>query len=70
MVSGIGPAAELRSLDIPVVADLGGVGQDMWVCYLVFQPQNYWLNRRSKIVGPARLLSRNPCQHPLSQRTL
>ena len=33
MVSGIGPASELQSLGIPIVADLKGVGQDMWVRY-------------------------------------
>jgi choline dehydrogenase-like flavoprotein len=31
MVSGIGPQATLSGLDIPVVADLPGVGQDFWV---------------------------------------
>jgi choline dehydrogenase len=30
MVSGIGPAAQLEALDIPVIADLPGVGQNMW----------------------------------------
>ena len=31
MVSGIGPRATLETLDIPVLADLAGVGQNMWV---------------------------------------
>lgn len=31
MVSGIGPASQLRSLGIPVLQDLPGVGQNMWV---------------------------------------
>ncbi|KAH0271336.1 putative GMC oxidoreductase, partial [Aureobasidium melanogenum] len=30
MVSGIGPASTLKSLDIPVVSNLSGVGQNMW----------------------------------------
>ena len=33
MVSGVGPASVLQSLEIPVVADLPGVGQDLWVSY-------------------------------------
>lgn len=33
MVSGIGPAATLQGLGIPVISDLPGVGQNMWVCY-------------------------------------
>lgn len=31
MVSGIGPAATLEQFDIPVLSDLQGVGQNMWV---------------------------------------
>ena len=31
MVSGVGPGANLESLGIPVVNDLPGVGQNMWV---------------------------------------
>ena len=30
MVSGIGPAATLKSQEIDVVVDLPGVGQNMW----------------------------------------
>jgi choline dehydrogenase len=30
MVSGVGPAATLRSNNIPVISDLSGVGQNMW----------------------------------------
>ena len=30
MVSGIGPAATLQSLSIPLIQDLPGVGQNMW----------------------------------------
>ena len=30
MVSGIGPASTLQAYDIPVIADLSGVGQNMW----------------------------------------
>lgn len=30
MVSGVGPASTLRTYNIPVVADLPGVGQNMW----------------------------------------
>ena len=30
MVSGIGPTANLQNLDIPVVKDLPGVGQNLW----------------------------------------
>lgn len=32
MVSGIGPKATLDSLGIPIVKELPGVGQNMWVC--------------------------------------
>lgn len=32
MVSGIGPAATLNKLNIPVQSDLQGVGQNLWVC--------------------------------------
>lgn len=31
MVSGIGPKDILESLNIPVISDLQGVGQNMWV---------------------------------------
>ena len=31
MVSGVGPAATLQKLNIPVISDLPGVGQNMWV---------------------------------------
>ena len=31
MVSGIGPAATLQKLGIPVLSDLQGVGQQLWV---------------------------------------
>lgn len=44
MVSGVGPASELQSLGIPVVADLKGVGQEMWV--------SYSYNRRSSELIP------------------
>lgn len=30
MVSGVGPAETLRQFDIPIIADLSGVGQNMW----------------------------------------
>lgn len=30
MVSGVGPAQTLRQFNIPVIADLSGVGQNMW----------------------------------------
>ncbi|KAK6007027.1 hypothetical protein QM012_006035 [Aureobasidium pullulans] len=30
MVSGIGPASTLKALDIPVISNLSGVGQNMW----------------------------------------
>lgn len=30
MVSGIGPASTLKDLDIPVISNLSGVGQNMW----------------------------------------
>ncbi len=32
MVSGIGPSKVLSNLSIPVLSDLPGVGQNMWVC--------------------------------------
>ncbi len=44
MVSGVGPASELQSLGIPVVADLKGVGQEMRV--------SYSYNRRSSELIP------------------
>ena len=31
MVSGIGPKETLEAMNIPVLADLAGVGQNMWV---------------------------------------
>ena len=31
MVSGIGPASTLQQLNIPILSDLPGVGQNMWV---------------------------------------
>jgi choline dehydrogenase len=37
MVSGIGPAATLESLDIPVIANRPGVGQNMWD-HILFGP--------------------------------
>jgi choline dehydrogenase len=42
MVSGVGPAATLRAHGIPVVADLPGVGQNMWD-HVLFGP-SYRLN--------------------------
>ena len=38
MVSGIGPADTLEELDIPTVAHLPGVGQNIWVCVLLTAP--------------------------------
>ena len=32
MLSGIGPAKALKKLDISVIADLAGVGQNLEVC--------------------------------------
>ena len=32
MVSGVGPSEILDSLNIPVLSDLKGIGQNMWVC--------------------------------------
>ena len=37
MVSGIGPAATLKSLNIPVIADRPGVGQNLWVSSTSFK---------------------------------
>lgn len=31
MVSGIGPQAALQELGIPIIANLSGVGQNIWV---------------------------------------
>lgn len=31
LVSGVGPAETLRKFDIPLQADVPGVGQGMWV---------------------------------------
>ena len=31
MVSGIGPKETLEAMNLPVLADLAGVGQNMWV---------------------------------------
>lgn len=37
MVSGIGPRAPLERLGIDVLADLPGVGQNMWVSIAAFK---------------------------------
>ena len=34
MLSGVGPAKTLKKHDIPVIADLAGVGQNLEVCSL------------------------------------
>lgn len=39
MVSGIGPKETLEGLNIPVLADLAGVGQNMWVSQLLHMGQ-------------------------------
>ncbi|KAJ9648120.1 hypothetical protein H2199_001897 [Coniosporium tulheliwenetii] len=39
MVSGVGPADKLAALDIPVISDLPGVGQNMWD-HILFGPGN------------------------------
>ena len=36
MVSGIGPKETLDSLSIPILSELPGVGQNMWVSDLSF----------------------------------
>lgn len=36
MVSGIGPKAELDRFNIKVLANRSGVGQNMWVCQMMF----------------------------------
>lgn len=78
MVSGVGPAAELQSLGIPVVADLDGVGRDMWVCCLQDDMFGNSRSETSQLLadlmtncsGPARLRGRDPCEHSFSQCTL
>lgn len=40
MVSGIGPRATREGLGIPVVADLPGVGHNLWVCIPSTEPQD------------------------------
>lgn len=41
MVSGIGPASTLEKFGIPPVADRAGVGQNMWVRFLLVDPSSY-----------------------------
>lgn len=40
MVSGIGPQDTLKSLNIPVIANLAGVGQNTWVSFHTYLPSS------------------------------
>lgn len=44
MVSGIGPAATLERFDVPVLSDLRGVGQNMWVRSNIRHPSFFLIN--------------------------
>lgn len=35
MLSGVGPASTLDEFKIPIVADVAGVGQNMWVSFVM-----------------------------------
>ena len=53
MVSGVGPASVLQSLHIPVVADLPGVGQDMWVSHSSIRQRFGACPRLQTLITPA-----------------
>ena len=42
MASGIGLRTTLEGLNIPVLSDLSGVGQNMWVCFQSLQILKVW----------------------------
>jgi choline dehydrogenase len=56
MLSGIGPAAQLRSLGIPVVAELPGVGENLqdhpitWVSYSITQSADTTSSRQAYLL--------------------
>ena len=52
MVSGIGPAPTLANLNIPVISDLSGVGQNMWVSIDTRQQRNRWLTHNTSGSSP------------------
>ncbi|KAG7009750.1 patulin synthase [Physcia stellaris] len=53
MVSGIGPASTLQQLNIPVLSDLPGVGQNMWDQPLFGPSFNVKLPTHSQLQDPA-----------------
>lgn len=56
MISGIGPRKTLEGLRIQVLADLKGVGQNMWVCF-VFSSLPKHLIEAHDIAGSHRIQS-------------
>ena len=55
MVSGVGPAATLQGHGIPVVADLQGVGQNMWDHVFMFTSHKTNLTTNSAVLSDPQL---------------
>lgn len=56
MVSGVGPKETLEALNIPVFADLAGVGQNMWVSwryYILYLWQKLTISQDHIAFSPA-----------------
>lgn len=59
MVSGIGPKETLKSLDIPVLSDRPGVGQNMWDTIILGPTSPVKVESHSQLLGSKETLPRS-----------